>query len=174
MDQTKASALAREGFDLWMQGQLESAAEKYAMANQLADPEHWARHAYHGEYAGVLEKLGRIQEATEQAELALQTSVRQDGIESAIAQVECHLLAELLIRNARPGDAITVLKLVLTSSGGIRWTITYSAARAYAAMSEFKRAEEYAQLCLANIDNETKREEIAAEFRALLHSRSSA
>lgn len=77
-DQERASALAKEGFQLWEAGRLEDALLKYVEALSAADPDHDALPDYHGEFAAVLATLGRDREACEQYRISLSHALRQD------------------------------------------------------------------------------------------------
>ena len=54
INQPQASKLAKNSCDSWQEGQLEKAALLYCEALGLADPNHWGRSTYHGEFACVL------------------------------------------------------------------------------------------------------------------------
>jgi hypothetical protein len=57
-DRTMASRLAKTGFDLWQEGRLEEAVERYREALTVADPDYFATPEYHSELAHVLAALG--------------------------------------------------------------------------------------------------------------------
>ncbi|MCL2022137.1 MAG: tetratricopeptide repeat protein [Betaproteobacteria bacterium] len=77
IDQPLASRLAREGFELWEAGKLEESCVCYVKALDVADPNHWALSAYHGEFACVLAALGKTEEATSHLEKAIATELAQ-------------------------------------------------------------------------------------------------
>jgi tetratricopeptide (TPR) repeat protein len=160
IDQDKARALAREGFDLWQAGDFVVAAEKYALANELADPNHWARHAYYGEYACVLEKLGRIEDAIEQMRLAVKSAVDQHGYTDQIAQTECCFYAELLVGNGQSKLAVEVLEPFLEARTEESWHLLLVASRAYLAVDHRPYARALALECLEAAPSQEKRDEL--------------
>jgi tetratricopeptide (TPR) repeat protein len=162
IDQQKARVLAREGFDLWQTGDLSAAAEKYALANKLADPDHWARHAYHGEYACVLEKLGRVEEAIEQSRLAVMSALDQGGYADQVAQSECCFYVELLIKNDRALLAIETLRPFLEEGAAQSWHLYLVTSRAFLALNDGDSAKTFALRCLDAAPTTKKREELAS------------
>jgi len=116
IDQSQASRLAREGFDLWRAGKLDESVAKYQQALLLANPDHYALADYHGEFAGVLATLGRDAEALEQYREAVAVSVRQDPEENGLgAAVERYFLGEHLLTMNRPKEAFEAIEPVLRS-----------------------------------------------------------
>ncbi len=170
IDQPRASSLAREGFDLWQAGRLEDAVLKYEEANRLADPNHWALHAYHGEFACVLEKLGRLGEAEEQLRLATEVSIRQDGLESDIAPTEAYFYADFLLRHQRAEEALKVVAPWEGKNRSASWLIPYLKARAYSTIGRNDLARASALTAIGLTGNEEKRTELANEFKTLLGS----
>lgn len=78
IDQKRASGAARQGFDLWIDGKPEQAVPLYEEALQFADPTHYGLPDYHGEFAGVLNMLGRHGEALVQLQQAIAVQLRAD------------------------------------------------------------------------------------------------
>jgi len=87
IDQSEASKLAREAFQLWQAGQHEQSRLLYEEAIPLADPRHVGLSAYHGEYACVLNGLGRHGEATVQLAKSLDTGIAQGHAEGSPAVI---------------------------------------------------------------------------------------
>lgn len=99
IDQPKASKLAREGFDQWQAGRLEESRLLYEEAIPLADPRHYGLAGYYGEYACVLNQLGRHDQATTQLEKSLATEIAQGYVEgSPPIIVARYFLADHLLR----------------------------------------------------------------------------
>jgi tetratricopeptide (TPR) repeat protein len=110
IDQQRASKLAGRGYDLWQAGQLEKAREKYAEAIPLADPQHYGLPGYHGEYACVLNQLGKHDAATDQLEKALEAELRQGELEgSAAILISRYFLADQLLRLGANERALAAL-----------------------------------------------------------------
>lgn len=99
MDQPKASKLASEAFDQWQAGRHEKSRLLYEEAIPLADPGHYGLSAYYGEYACVLNELGRHDQATVQLEKSLATEIAQGHVEGSPAIIIArYFLADQLLR----------------------------------------------------------------------------
>jgi Flp pilus assembly protein TadD len=131
INQEKASQLAKAGFDLWQAGQLDESVAKYQEALECADPDHYALDSYHGEFAAVLETLGRDVEAREQYELALAEAQRQDkdGTGSGVS-VARYFLAEQLLKMGDAAKALVVVQTVSGTSPKQEWLLRTVAAKA--------------------------------------------
>lgn len=109
-DQSKASQLAGEAFELWQAGRHEQAHLLYEKAISLADPGHYGLASYYGEHACVLNQLGRHEQATTQLENALAAEVRQRQAEGSPAMtIARYFLADQLLRHGAAARALEVL-----------------------------------------------------------------
>lgn len=110
IDQPRASTLAREAFDHWQAGRHEQSGRLYEVAIPLADPRHYGLPAYYGEYACVLNELGRHDEATMQLEKSLATEFAQGQAEgSAEVIIARYFLAHQLFRFGDKERALEIL-----------------------------------------------------------------
>ena len=113
MDQPKAMAVAAEAFELMEQGRLEESEAGYRAALADADPRHHATAGLHGEYASLLTKLHRAEEAGRQYERCLQLELQQYHDEaSAPVVVARYFLGEHYLRT---GDADSARRVVAPS-----------------------------------------------------------
>ena len=110
-DRTMASRLAKTGFDLWQEGRLEEAVERYREALSLADPVYFATPEYHGELAHVLAALGRDDEARGQYEKYLDLLIkRPDPANDLELDVARYFLAVHFLKMRLPSEALTTIE----------------------------------------------------------------
>jgi hypothetical protein len=158
IDQESARKLAREGFDLWQAGNLVEAATKYAESNRIADPNHWARAAYHGEYSCVLDELGLLDGAEEQARLAIDVELRQSGVLGAVQ--ESRLFAEMLIKHNKAEQALAVLAPYLELNEVEKWALLFTQCKAFDLIGDKENARRTAVQCINCAPTEEKRAEL--------------
>jgi len=112
VDRDQYLGLLSEGYRLaFERGDLSAGADKYAEALRALAPGELAHSMHHGEYAAILWKLGRKDEAVAQSRSALDAAIGEsvgdpDPIEVAIQR---YFLAEQLLGVGRHGDALDVV-----------------------------------------------------------------
>jgi tetratricopeptide (TPR) repeat protein len=110
LDQPKASKFAKEAFDQWQAGFLEQSKLLYEAAISLADPQHWALSAYHGEFSCVLNALGLHEEASSELEKSLAVELAQGNLEGSLpVTIARYFLANQLLQRGFPERALTTL-----------------------------------------------------------------
>jgi tetratricopeptide (TPR) repeat protein len=154
IEQSKASRLAREAFDLWQAGEPEGAVAKYRDAFESVDPDHFALADYHGEFAAVLASLGRDQEALEQYRQAVAVSARQDPQGPGVA-VERYFLSELLLKMNNPDQVLEAIEPV--RQGKLQWLAHVVESDALWRMGRLEESKAAALLALDVADSEQKR-----------------
>ena len=113
MNQAKALELAADAWKMREAGDLGGAAELYVAAIAEADPRHFRTPDLHGEYASLLTRLNRSEEAGRQYERALQLELRNDPNEaSAPVLVARYFLGEHYLRL---GDGDSARRVVAPS-----------------------------------------------------------
>lgn len=165
-DQRRASALAKEGFDLWQANRPEEAVGLYQEALALADPDHFVLADYHGEFAGVLTSLGRS-EAREQYELALASEIRLLPDSPGI-NVNRHFLADLLLTTGDATSALKVLEAGLSVESKQEWLLRMSEAEAHWQLGDRERARQAATRSLALAPSDAKRLELRERLAPIL------
>ena len=106
--------LSKAAFELANTGHLQEAADKYAEAVRLLDPGHYWSPSNHGEYASVLSRLGRNEEALREYEIALQQEEALYADTSAAPIVVArYFLAEHLLRMGAPEQALAAVAPIL-------------------------------------------------------------
>ena len=109
-DRKMASRLAKQGFDLWQEGRLDEALERYREALVYADPECYATPEYHGELAHVLAALGR-DEAKAQYETYLDLLIkRHDPPNDLELDVARYFVAVHLLKIRLPSEVLTTIE----------------------------------------------------------------
>lgn len=113
MNQPRARELAAQAWKLREAGDLEDAAALYVAALAEADPRHFRTPDIHGEYASLLTRLNRSEEAGRQYERALQLELKNDRDEAGPAVVAArYFLGEHYLRL---GDADSARRVVAPS-----------------------------------------------------------
>jgi tetratricopeptide (TPR) repeat protein len=109
-DRRHASRLAKAGFDLWQEGRLEEAVERYRQALAVADPDHFATPEYHSQLAHVLAALGQSDEARAQYERYLDLLIKQqERPNDAELDVARYFLAVHLLKMRLPAEALATI-----------------------------------------------------------------
>lgn len=171
IDQPKASKLAKEAFDHWQAGRPAQSEPLYEEALRLADPNHFGLSAYHGEYACVLNELGKHNRATEQLERSLAVELAHKEVEGSPAVTMArYFLAEQLLRQGSPVLALEALAPSVSHAPN-DWPTRLAEARVLFALERKTEAKTAARLAIANAPTPKKAQELEQElsevFRAL-------
>jgi tetratricopeptide (TPR) repeat protein len=83
----EAPSLRAEAFDLWQEGRLAEAEQRYLQALSHADPRDYRMPDVHSQYARLLSQMHRDTEAVRQYERALQLELRNEPDEAHPAVV---------------------------------------------------------------------------------------
>jgi tetratricopeptide (TPR) repeat protein len=168
-DQAQALRLAREAVDLWQEGRLAEAEERYRAALAHSDPRHHRTADIHGEYAGLLTSLHRADDAGRQYERALQLELQHDSDESAPAVVAArYILGEHYLRLGEPDSArLVVAPSLLASQQPLAWLVEAAALFLSGSRAEARAAADRA---LALSTNAEQRERIRARLSELWES----
>jgi tetratricopeptide (TPR) repeat protein len=171
-DQPLASKLAREAFEHWEAGRLHEAAGLYAEALTLASPEHYAIADYRGEYACVLEALGRPDDALAQLEAAAAAQRRLDGHDLALATtIARYFLADHLVRHQQPERALREIAPSLTATSQNEWLLRVVEVEAFSALQQLVQARLAAARALETAPSDAKRQDLTKRFAELgIHS----
>jgi len=165
IDQPRASHLAKQAFDFWQSGQLEQAVSLYEEALSLADPKHYGRPDYHGEFAGVLTALGRFPEAQEQLEAALTVQRDLDGNDlSSGVVIARYFLADHFLRQKQPQEAIDTVTPSLQDDVTTEWLLRLVKALALSDLGRVEEAKSEANIALLKAPSEEKRSELMQWF----------
>jgi tetratricopeptide (TPR) repeat protein len=168
MDQAKACEAAAQAFELNEQGRLEESEERYRAALADADPRHHSTPAIHGEYASLLTKLHRNEEAGRQYERWLQLELQQYRDEaSAPVLVARYFLGEHYLRM---GDADSARRVVAPSLDAspkpFAWLVEAEALWLSGGMEDARAAAERAlSLALDDAQRERMRERLSELWR---------
>lgn len=164
-DSRSAAQLAAQAYALYEQDSLEEAAAKYRQALQLAPPDDLALADYHGEFAAVLDALGKLDEAEQQLELSLALeSARAAEPNEVSVVVARYFLAEFLLRHAEPRRALETVQPSIPDCREARWLLHSIEAQALAALGERDAAELAARCALQAAPSEDKRSELRLRF----------
>jgi tetratricopeptide (TPR) repeat protein len=164
IDRSKATALAKEAFDLWQSGQQAEALPLYEEAISLADPQHWGLSAYHGEYACVLNELGKHELATTQLERSLAAELTQGNAEGSPAvTVARYFLSDQLLRHGDLENALSTLAPSVTHAPH-DWLTRVAEAQVLFALHRNSEAKISAELALLYAPSPEK----AAELKRYL------
>lgn len=168
IDQPLASRFAREGFELWEAGKLDESCACYVKALELADPNHWALPEYHGEFAGVLGTLGKVDEATSQYEKAIAIQLAHGETQSSSGVLLYHyFLADHLTRNGAADKALSTLVPALCAAPE-HWLISLAHAEALFALGQTIESRVAAERAIANAPTAEKSAELAQHLSAIL------
>lgn len=165
IDQKRASGAARQGFDLWIDGKPEQAVPLYEEALQFADPTHYGLPDYHGEFAGVLNMLGRHGEALVQLQQAIAVQLRADPDEFSIAVViQRYFLGQHFLNQSEPQRAIDAVAPSLRADPDGQWLLLWVRALAYLALGRDTEADAELAKSMRNAPSDEKRNELASLF----------
>lgn len=168
IDQAKASILASEAFDQWQAGRHEQARLLYEEALSLADPQLFDLAQYHGQYACVLNALGRHEQACTALETALKTEIAQGYAEgSPPVIVARYFLADQLLRLGRKEDALETLSPSLLHAPS-SWLTRFEEACVLHALDRTVEAKEAAALAIAHAPSPEKAGELRQRLQEIL------
>lgn len=159
MDQDKAQGTAREAFERVERGDLDEAEALYRAALADADPRHWNTPTLHGEYANVLTKLYRFEDAARQYERWLQLELEQSRKDETSAAVVTarYFLGEHYLRMGDPDSARRAIAPSLTASDKpLAWLVEAEALAQAGAIEDARKAADRA-LALALSDEQRER-----------------
>ena len=110
MDQSKALRVAAEAFDLWQEGRLGEAEQRYRDALADAAPAHYRTPDIHGQYAALLTDMNRSFDAGPHYERALQLELQNESDEANPAVLTArYFLGEHYLRMGEPESARRVV-----------------------------------------------------------------
>ena len=163
---SRASELARAGFELWEAGRLDEAVGLYQRALQVADPDHYEWPDIHAQLAGVLATLGRDDEARDEYRASLAVSLHDDreGSGSAVA-VARYFLGDHLLKMGEPAQALEVVLQATGVAARQGWLLAVIEARALHALgreAEAMVAAERAVECAPDHKAEELRQELSS------------
>lgn len=171
IDQSKASKLAGEAYDEWQAGRLEQALPLYEEAILLADPQHYRLSSYHGEYACVLNGLGRHDQAAIQLENALATEIAQGQSESSPAVIVArYFLADQLLRLGHKERALEILSPSISHAPD-SWLTRLEEAHILYAMDRKAEAKAAAELAVAYAPTAEKAEQLRENLEEVFCSK---
>lgn len=168
INQPQASKLASEAFSLWQEGQRERAALLYEEALELADPSHWGLSAYHGEFACVLNELGKHGEATSQLEKSLAAELAQGNAEgSPSVTIARYFLANQLLERGAPEQALEILTPSILAAP-TDWVTRMAEAQVLFSLNRAPEARYAAECAIANAPTQSKKEELSQHLSSIL------
>lgn len=164
IDYKLANSLAAEALNLWGEGQLEAAADHYARAIVLVP----AYPDWHEAYAGVLQKIGRQDEATQEFETALELHLaRADSEAAPSVKVARYFLADHLTSQGNAASALEVLAPAVKAFPN-DWLVGTAQSLALFAAGRPTEAKSAAEHALLNAGSEPKRAELSERLRTVL------
>jgi Tfp pilus assembly protein PilF len=125
VDQSRALRVAAEAFDLWQEGRLPEAEQRYRDAVADADPDHYRTPDIHGEYAALLTRMHRPSDAGRHYERALQLELQNESEEGHPAVLTArYLLGEHYLRMGEPESARRVVApSLVTADKPLAWIV---------------------------------------------------
>ncbi|MFT7772278.1 hypothetical protein [Roseateles sp.] len=163
-DYTLANSLAAEALNLWGDKLFEAAADRYRRAIAIVPEDA----GWHGAYAGVLQSLGRHDEAAREYETALSLELAQGRAEvSPRVKVARYFLADHFTRFGAASKALDVLGPAVTAFpddwlvGSVHALALFAAGRPFEAKVAAERA-------IANVDWEPKRSDLVQRLQEVL------
>lgn len=167
-DQAKASVLAAEAFEQWEAGRHEQARRLYEEALPLADPQYFALSLYYGQYAGVLNALGRHEQACTALEKALETEIAQGTAEgTSPTLVARYFLADQLLRLGHKERALDTLAPSLLHAPG-HWLTRFEEACILHALDRHAEARQAAGVAIAYAPSPEKAEQLRQRLQEIL------
>ena len=162
--------LSSEGLDLWQSGDLPGAEAKTRQALDLIPVDHWAVPFVRGQLAGILDSLGRREEAREQYQVTLKEellSVDGNELDPSLTATR-YFLGDLLVRMGDATAALDVVRpgLSFTPAGGVA-SLQLVEAEALLMLGKRVEAVEAARRSLALSVDEAARQRIQARLTEL-------
>jgi len=150
MDQSLATKIAKEGFQLYEQGKLEEAQLKYWDAIKISDPSHWHSQDIYGEYGSLLQALGKNDEAIVTLKQAYNASRRCDEDTSISVTVSRYFLSDLLMREGQFEEAELVLDKWFDRECDGKWMMSFLKAKLSYLIEDEVTYKDYLNEALAN------------------------
>lgn len=164
MRQDEALAIAAEASELADSDRLAEAELRYREAIARADPRHYRTPDIHLEYAAVLARLDRWNDAGLQYERALQLELQNDPDETqAMTLTLRYLLGEHYLRLGEAESARRVIAPSLTSPKPLAWIVEAEALFLSGSLDQARQAGERA-LALADGEQRDRIRERLAEL----------
>jgi hypothetical protein len=149
MERERYLRLLREGHELaFVREDLGAGVTRYAEALESLAPGDLAYSAHYGEYATVLRKLGRVDDALTQSRLAVQAAMRESGgdAQAGVVALERYALGELLVAMGRPGEALDAVTPSLETRSTVAPLLMVVQVEALAALGRLSEARVAAAL----------------------------
>lgn len=163
-DYKLANSLASEALKLWGSGQLAEAADRYQRAIEISP----TYADWHGCYAGVLQQMGRNEEATQEYETVLTLELRRGALESdPSVRVARYFLGDHLRKSGRAAKALEVLAPAATAFPS-DWLIATARAQALFSVGQIAEARALAKQAIENAGSEPKRAELTEHLSEVL------
>ena len=150
MDQSLATKIAREGFQLYEQGKLEEAELKYWDAIKISDPSHWHSQDIYGEYGSLLQALGKNEEAIVALKQAYGASRRCNEETAISVTVSRYFLSGLLMREGQFEEAELVLDKWFDRECDGKWMMSFLKAKLSYLINDEVTYKDYLNETLAN------------------------
>jgi tetratricopeptide (TPR) repeat protein len=173
MDREHYLGLIRKGSELaFERGDLAAAANHYAEALNDLGPSEWAHSDHYGEYAAVLRKLGRKEEAAAQARFALQAALQESAgdPDSIVVAIHRYFLGEHLVDMGRYDEALEAIAPSLETRTNTAPLLLMVQAEALVALGRLAEAEA-AAAAATNRASTNQRAGIAARLSRVLGDR---
>lgn len=171
-DRQQASRLAKAGFDLWQEGRLEEAVERYREALTVADPGYFATPEYHGELAHVLAALGRDEESRMRYETYLDLLInRREPPNNLELDVARYFVGQHLLKMGLSSEALTTIQPSLERPHQPEDRLVplrTIRAQALWQLGRLDEARQAAQEAVAVASSEEMRQSICEELRDML------
>jgi tetratricopeptide (TPR) repeat protein len=164
-----ASKLSSEGLDLWKSGDLVGAEAKTREALKLMPSDHWTASHVRGQLAGILDTVGRREEAREQYQRALQAELRAvngNELDASLRPIR-FLLGDLLVRMGDGAEALNIVRPGIQSKPEDTAALQFVEAEALVLVGERDEAIQAGRRSLASSTDDAQRERIAARLREL-------
>jgi Flp pilus assembly protein TadD len=157
----------REGLELWEAGRLAEAEQKYREAFSLTVEGQWGRPHIRAGLASILAAQGKAVEALAEFETTLREELVLSGNNHSTPSVVVarYFLAEHLLHQGRPSDALAVLAPSLGSEGD--FSLRLVEARACAASGDIRRASDVLQALLKRAISDEQRADLEIQIQAL-------
>ena len=142
MDRDEYLRVIRRGYDLaFEEAQPEAGALQYASALATLAPGELAYSDHHGEYATVLEKLGRHEDSLVQRRLALAAAIQEDGQhpDPIVVALNRYFLGQQLVEMGRPAEALEAIALSLNTRTSVGAPLLTVQAEALVALGELEK-----------------------------------
>lgn len=166
---TKALKQVDIALECWGKGLLEEAERLYEQFIPLIDSQHWRLPSCHGEYACVLNGLGKHREATVQFEQSLLLELKQRHKEgSSSVSVARYFLAEHLLSNLGDPEAALACLIPSIESTPDDWLTNCIQAKVLFALNRFADAKVAAATAASNAPSSEKATQLRKNLKQIL------